>query len=39
MPETPENSGYMVAAYVIASAIYLTYSVTLWLRARKAMQG
>jgi len=37
MPETPANGGYMVAAYIAASVIYLTYSVTLWLRARKAM--
>ena len=39
MPETPQNSGYMVAAYVVASVIYLTYSLTLWLRARKAIKG
>lgn len=39
MPETPQNSGYMVAAYVVASVIYLTYSLTLWLRARKAVKG
>ena len=39
MPETPQNGGYMVAAYVIASVIYLTYSLTLWVRARKAVRG
>jgi hypothetical protein len=38
MPETPQNSGYMVAAYVIASVIYLAYSLTLYLRARRAVR-
>jgi len=38
MPETPENGGYMVAAYVVAGVIYLTYSLTLWLRARAAVR-
>ena len=37
MPETPENGGYMVAAYLVAGVIYLTYSLTLWLRARRAV--
>jgi hypothetical protein len=37
MPETPENGAYMVAAYVSAGVIYLVYSLTLWLRARKAV--
>ena len=39
MPETPQNGQYMTAAYIIAAVIYLTYSVTLWLRARKALKG
>ena len=39
MPETPQNGGYMEAAYIIAAVIYLTYSLTLWWRARKAMRG
>lgn len=39
MPETPQNAQYMVAAYVVAAVIYLTYSVTLWFRARKALKG
>jgi hypothetical protein len=38
MPETPENGGYMVAAYIVAGVIYLTYSFTLWLRARRAVR-
>ncbi len=38
MPETPQNGDYMVAAYVVASVIYLTYAVTLWMRARKAVR-
>ncbi len=32
---TPENGGYMVAAYVAASLIYLTYAVSLLLRAQR----
>jgi hypothetical protein len=38
MPETPQNGGYMVAAYIVASVIYLTYAVSLWLRARRAIR-
>ena len=36
MPETPENSAYMVAAYVIAAVIYLSYAIYLWRRSRLA---
>ena len=39
MPETPVNGQYMVAAYTVAAVIYLTYSLTLWLRTRKALKG
>lgn len=39
MPETPQNGQYMVAAYTVAAVIYLVYSFTLWLRARKALKG
>jgi hypothetical protein len=35
MPETPSNGGYMVAAYVVASVIYLGYVLVLWGRARR----
>ena len=35
MPETPSNGGYMVAAYVVATVIYLGYVVVLWGRARR----
>ena len=35
MGETPQNGGYMVAAYVVAAAIYLGYALSLWNRARK----
>ena len=38
MPETPQNGQYMAAAYLVAAVIYLTYSLTLWLRARKALK-
>jgi hypothetical protein len=34
-PETPNNGQYMMAAYIITAAIYLLYSVSLWLRVRR----
>ena len=39
MPETPQNGGYVEAAYLAAAVIYLTYSLTLWLRARRAVKS
>ena len=30
-----ESTGYMTAAYVVATAIYVIYSITLWSRARR----
>ncbi len=39
MPETPQNGGYMLAAYIVAAVIYLTYSLTLYLRGRRALKG
>jgi hypothetical protein len=38
MPEAPLNGGYMIAAYVVAAVIYLTYSLSLWARARRALR-
>ena len=37
MPETPQNGGYMLAAYIVAAIIYLGYSLILYLRARRAI--
>lgn len=34
MPPTPENTGYLVAAYLVAAVIYLGYVASLWRRAR-----
>jgi hypothetical protein len=31
----PDNSGYMVAAYVVAGVIYVAYTISLVLRAKK----
>jgi len=39
MPETPINGGYMVAAYVAASVIYLGYVLVLWGRTRRVRRG
>ena len=30
----PSNGGYMVAAYIVAGAVYLAYALSLLLRAR-----
>ena len=35
MPETPSNGGHMVAAYVVASVIYLGYVLVLWGRTKR----
>ena len=31
----PENSGYMVAAYVVAAVLYAGYALWLWRRGKK----
>lgn len=38
-PETPSNGQYMVAAYIIAGAIYLLYALSLWLRVRRSKKA
>jgi hypothetical protein len=38
-PETPQNGEYLVAAYVIASAILIGYWGMLWRRAKKSVGG
>ena len=35
--EPPANGGYRTAAYLVAAAIYLIYSLRLWLRSRRAI--
>jgi hypothetical protein len=34
MPPTPDNGGYLVAAYTVAAVIYLSYAWRLWWKAR-----
>jgi hypothetical protein len=34
MPELPQNSGYMVAAYIVTAVILVGYAVSLWRRSR-----
>jgi len=36
-PETPQNAGYMVAAYVVAPVILVGYMVSLWRRVQRAL--
>jgi hypothetical protein len=35
LPEPPQNGGYMVAAYVVATVILVGYWLRLWRRSRK----
>ena len=35
---TPQNAGYMIAAYVITGAIILGYALSLYLRARRSLR-
>jgi hypothetical protein len=36
MPEvTPQNGAYMVAAYIVCAVILLSYTLSLWVRAKK----
>jgi len=35
LPETPQNAGYLIAAYLVAAAVLVAYAVALWLRARR----
>ena len=37
--ETPQNGGFLVAAYVVAAVIYLAYAVQLFMRVRRAMRA
>ncbi len=39
MNELPDNGNYMVAGYVVASIIYLIYTVSLFIRAGRAERG
>lgn len=36
--ETPQNQGFLVAAYAVAALIYLGYAASLWRRSRKALR-
>lgn len=35
--DTPQNAGYMVAAYVVAPVILAGYLGSLWARVRRAL--
>jgi type VI protein secretion system component VasF len=36
--ETPQNGGFLLAAYVVAAVIYLGYTLSLWVRTRRALR-
>jgi hypothetical protein len=33
--ETPQNAGYMIAAYIIVAVVVFGYAVSLWRRSRQ----
>lgn len=35
---TPQNGGYMIAAYIVTAVIYSLYTISLWVRARNALR-
>jgi hypothetical protein len=37
--DTPQNVGYLIAAYVVAPVILVGYLASLWGRARRALGG
>ena len=39
MNDLPDNGGYAVAGYIVATIIYLTYTISLFVRARRAERG
>jgi len=39
MNDVPDNGSYMVAGYIVASIIYLVYTISLFVRARQAERG
>ncbi|HKV73791.1 MAG TPA: hypothetical protein VJN95_04665 [Gemmatimonadales bacterium] len=39
MIDPPDNRGFMVAGYTVALTLYLLYTISLWIRARKAERG
>ena len=36
--DVPQNGGYMIAAYVVTTAIIFGYAWSLWRRARRALK-
>jgi hypothetical protein len=36
--ETPQNAGYMIAAYVVAPVILVGYLASLWRRVRRSLR-
>ena len=35
---TPDDGNYMVAAYIVAALVYSIYTITLFVRGRKALR-
>ena len=39
LADTPQNAGYMIAAYIVAPVILVGYLAVLWRRVRRALDG
>jgi hypothetical protein len=39
MNDLPDDGSYMVAGYIVATVIYLAYTISLFVRARRAERG
>jgi hypothetical protein len=37
--DLPQNGGYMIAAYIVAPAFYLIYTIALFRRAARVSRG
>ena len=38
MQTVPQNGGYMIAAYILAGAILIGYTLSLYLRSRRSLR-
>lgn len=38
LSDTPQNGGYMVAAYIVAAVILVGYTLSLYLRTRRSLR-
>jgi hypothetical protein len=39
LPDTPQNGGYLLAAYIVTAVILIGYFCSLWRRAKTLVNG